>query len=154
MSHNSVAIVVQAISSWNPYCVFPVHDLSVFLLSKCPQSSFVVSHLFSWLTCARLMMQSTQSCMVRRYLTYVQMLARCLHHMFCWRIEASKHLSVPGHHVARSIRLAALCGIVSTSRTFILGVRHVLLQDRIDFQQRQAGGCARPHRNSDRPVCE
>ena len=32
----------------------------------------LVSHLLSWLTCARLMMHSTHSCLVRHYKTFLQ----------------------------------------------------------------------------------
>ena len=44
---NSADILAQAISCSNVHGVFPVHELSGFVLSKCQQPSFVVS-LFSW----------------------------------------------------------------------------------------------------------
>ena len=46
---SSVAILNQAISCSKVHGVFPVHELFwFFVLSKCLQPSFVVSHLFSW----------------------------------------------------------------------------------------------------------
>ena len=44
----SVAILAQAISCSNVHGVFHVHEPSGFVLSKCLQSSFVVSHPYSW----------------------------------------------------------------------------------------------------------
>ena len=44
----SVAILAQAISCSNVHGVFPFTSFSGFVLSKCLQLSFVVSHLFSW----------------------------------------------------------------------------------------------------------
>ena len=44
----SVAILAQAISCSNVRGVFPFMSISVFILSKCLQPSFVVSHQFSW----------------------------------------------------------------------------------------------------------
>ena len=51
---------------------FCVTSFSGFVLSKCLQPSFVVSHLLPWLTHARLMMQSTQMCLIRHNKTFLQ----------------------------------------------------------------------------------
>ena len=54
--------------------IFSVTSFSGFVLSKCLQPSFVVSHLLSWLTRARLMMQSTQMCPIRHHKNFLQTL--------------------------------------------------------------------------------
>ena len=44
----TVAILAQAISCSNVRGIFPFTSSSGFVLSKCLQPSFVVSHIFSW----------------------------------------------------------------------------------------------------------